>query len=112
MFSRIAPGTRCDSAFNVRSCDLKMNQHTKVPIEGVGVVHVITKPSDNPEYAKTDLMLSRHNGGTPLECTYLTGSITERDAALEMHTHWCDLERLIKCVQGDREALHLLDIDY
>jgi hypothetical protein len=42
----------------------------------------------------------------------LTGSITERDAALEMHTHWCDLERLIKCVQDDREALHLLDIDY
>ena len=114
MFRRIAPGTRCDSAFNVPSVngDLKMKQHTKVPIEGVGVVHVITKPSDNPDYAETDMMLSRYNGGTPLECTYLTGSITERDAALEMHTHWCDLERLIKCVQGDREALHLLDIDY
>jgi hypothetical protein len=111
---RIAPGTRCDSAFNVPSenGDLKMEQHTKVPIEGVGVVHVITKPGDNPEYAETDVMLSRHNGGTPLECTYLTGSITERDAALEMHAHWCDLERLIKSVQGDREALHLLDIDY
>ena len=82
MFRRIAPGTRCDSAFNVPSVngDLKMKQHTKVPIEGVGVVHVITKPSDNPEYAKTDLMLSRYNGGTPLECTYLTGSITERGA--------------------------------
>jgi hypothetical protein len=78
-----------------------------VPIEGVGAVHVITKPSDNPEYAETDAMLSRCDGGTPLECTYLTGSITERDAALEMHTHWCDLERLIKCVQCDREALHL-----
>jgi hypothetical protein len=97
MFRRTAPGTRCDSAFNVPSenGDLKMKQHTKVPIEGVGVVHVITKPSDNPEYAETDVMLSRYNGGTPLECTYLTGSITERDAALEMHTHWCDLERLI-----------------
>jgi hypothetical protein len=23
-----------------------------------------------------------------------------------MHTHRCDLERLIKCGQGDREALH------
>jgi hypothetical protein len=32
-------------------------------------------------------MLSRYIGGTPLECTYLTGSITERDAALEMHKH-------------------------
>jgi hypothetical protein len=42
----------------------------------------------------------------------LTGAITARDAALEMHKQWCDLERLIKCVQGDREALHLLDIDY
>ena len=46
-----------------------MKQHTKVPIEGVGVVHVITKPSHNPEYAQTDVMLPRHNGGTPLECT-------------------------------------------
>jgi hypothetical protein len=42
----------------------------------------------------------------------LTGSITERDAALEMHTHRCDLERLMKCLQGDRKALDLLDIDY
>ena len=58
--------------------ELKMKQHTKVPIEGVGVVHVITKPSDNPEYAETDVMLSRYNGGTPLACTYLTGSITGR----------------------------------
>jgi len=33
-------------------------------------------------------------------------------ASLVVHTHWCELERLIKCVQGDREALHLLDIDY
>jgi hypothetical protein len=83
MFRRIAPGTRCDSDFNVPSenGDLKMKQHTKAPIEGVGVVHVITTPSDNPEYAETDLMLSRHNGGAPLECTYLTGSITERGAA-------------------------------
>jgi hypothetical protein len=56
--------------------------------EGVAVVHVITKPSGNPEYAETDVMLSRYNGGTPLECIYLTGSITECDAALEMHTHW------------------------
>jgi hypothetical protein len=54
----------------------------------VAVVHVITKPSGNPEYAETDVMLSRYNGGTPLECIYLTGSITECDAALEMHTHW------------------------
>jgi hypothetical protein len=68
MFRRIAPGTRCDSAFNVPSVngDLKMKQHTKVPIEGVGEVHVITKPSDNPEYSETDVMLSRYNGGTPL----------------------------------------------
>ena len=89
MFRRIAPGTRCDSAFNVPSQngDLKMKQHTKVPIEGVGVVHVITKPSDNPEYAQTDVMLPRHNGGTPRECTCVTGSITERDAAPEMKAH-------------------------
>jgi hypothetical protein len=30
----------------------------------------------------------------------LTGPITARDTALDMHA-------LIKCVQGDREALHL-----
>jgi hypothetical protein len=28
-----------------------MKQHTTVPIEGVGVVHVITKPSNDAEYA-------------------------------------------------------------
>jgi hypothetical protein len=79
MFRRRTPGTRCDSA---------SSRTPKVPIEGVGVVHVITKPSDNPEYAETDVMLSRYNGGTPLECTYLTGSITARTAALEMHAQW------------------------
>jgi hypothetical protein len=75
MFRRIAPGTRCDSAFNVPSenGDLKMKQHTKVPIEGVGVVNVITTPSDNPEYAETDVMLSRYNGGTPLRMHRLDG---------------------------------------
>ena len=29
-----------------------------------------------------------------------------------MHEHWCDLERLVRCVQGDGEALFILDIDY
>jgi hypothetical protein len=50
MFRPIAAGTRCDSAFNVPSENggLTMKQHTKMPIEGVGVVHVITKPSDKP----------------------------------------------------------------
>jgi len=35
MFRRIAPGTRRDSAFDVPSetGDLKVRQHTKVPIE-------------------------------------------------------------------------------
>jgi len=42
-------------------------------------VHVITRQSDNPEYAQTDVMVSRYNAGTPLACTYFTGSITERD---------------------------------
>jgi hypothetical protein len=42
-----------------------MKQHTKVPIEGVGVMHMITKPRDNPEYAETDVMLSRYNGARP-----------------------------------------------
>jgi hypothetical protein len=50
MFRPVAAGTRYDSAFNVPSenGDLTMKQHTKMPIEGVGVVHVITKPSDKP----------------------------------------------------------------
>jgi hypothetical protein len=61
MFGRVDPGTRCDSAHNVPSANgrLTKKQHTKVPVEGVGVVHVITEPSDNPEYAETDVMLSR-----------------------------------------------------
>ena len=29
-----------------------------------------------------------------------------------MDEHWCDLERLIRCVQGDTEALVHLDIDW
>ena len=93
--------------------DLTLLKHSEIPIEGVGVVHVITEVcDDDPGYAFSDVTLQRYVGGRLAEPTALTGSVCESTAALSMHEHWCDLERLINCVRGDREALHILDIDY
>lgn len=88
-------------------------QHTAVPIEGVGVVHVITEVTDDdPGYGFTDVTLARYRNGALDEHTPITGSTCESAVARCMHEHWCDLERMIRCVQGDTAALCLLDIDY
>jgi len=88
-------------------------RHTEVPIEGVGVVHVLTEvPDDDPGYGFSDVTLARFRNGALAEHIPVTGSVCEGAMARRMHEHWCDLERLIRCVQGDRDALSLLDIDY
>ena len=88
-------------------------RHTEVPIEGVGVAHVLTEvPDDDPGYGFSDVTLARFRDGALEAHIPITGSVGESALAWRMHEHWCDLERLIRCVQGDRDALSLLDIDY
>lgn len=87
--------------------------HTKVPIEGVGVVHVLTEPNDcRYDYWTTDVVLWRYAGTSVKERVYLTGSGCSALSADEMHTYWSDLETLVLCTQGVRYALHLIDEDY
>ena len=42
----------------------------------------------------------------------LAGSVCESAVARCMHEHWCEAERLIRCVQGDTATLCVLDIDW
>lgn len=92
--------------------DWPMEFHTKVPIEGVGVVHVTTRPDEcRYRYWHTEVVLWRYCGYTVTERVHLTGSGTSASAADEMHTYWSDLETLVLCTQGVRSALHIID-DY
>jgi hypothetical protein len=75
--------------------DSKDKFHTKVAIEGAGIVHVIT----DPEEAHTDVILWRYHDGTPIECIHLNGCGGTAESAEEMHTFWSDLETLTFCVQ-------------
>lgn len=88
--------------------DLGARLHTRVPIEGAGVVHVVT----DPDVAATDVILWRYRDNTPIECAHLTGSVGGADMAKDMHTYWCDLETLSLCVMGVPYALHIIDMDY
>src|SRR4051812_11673145 len=93
--------------------DPLVRQHTEVPIEGVGVVHVLTEvPNDDPCYGFSDVTLARYRDGRLAEHIPVTGSVCESVMAQCMHEHWCDLRRLIRCVQGDSKALYILDIDW
>jgi hypothetical protein len=86
--------------------------HTKVPIEGIGVVHVITEVSaEDPFYAFSDVTLQRYSRERLMDAIAVTGSVCETPFALSMHGHWCELERLVKCAHGDYDALRGLDID-
>lgn len=88
-------------------------QHAEVPIEGVGVVHVITEVTDDdPGYGFTDVTLERYRNGVLHDHIPVTGSTCESAVAEYMHQHWCDPVRLIKCIRGDTDALYLLDIDF
>ena len=93
--------------------DQTLRQHIEVPIEGVGVVHVLTEVrDDDPGYGFSDVTLARYANGKLAAHIPITGSVCESAVARFMHEHWCDLKRLIRCVQGDTEALYVLDIDW
>ncbi|OFB38063.1 hypothetical protein BA059_16045 [Mycolicibacterium sp. (ex Dasyatis americana)] len=88
-------------------------ERTEIPIEGVGVTGVITEvPDDDPRYAFTDVLLARYRDGQLTAPVPIAGSVCESPVARCMHEHWCDLERLIRCVQGDTNTLCVLDIDW
>lgn len=92
---------------------MKCDDDTEVPIEGIGVVHVLTEVTDDdPGYGFSDVTLARFRDGALEEHVPVTGSVCESAMVRCMHERWCDLERLIRCIQGDRDALSLLDIDY
>ena len=77
------------------------------------MVHVLTEVTDDdPGYGFSDVTLARYNGGVFDEHIPITGSTCESVVARCMHEHWCDLQRLIRCVQGDTDTLSLLDIDW
>lgn len=88
-------------------------RYDTVGIEGVGVVHVMTEiPADHPEHAVTRVVVQQHRDGEFLDPVPVTGSVSDSWFALSMHTHWCDTERLIRCLRGEREPLTLSDIDW
>ena len=61
--------------------DFTLLQHFEIPIEGVGVVHVITEVcDDDPGYAFSDVTLQRHVGGRLAEPTALTVSVCDSRA--------------------------------
>ena len=76
-------------------------------------MHVYTEVSDaNPRFGFTDVTLARYRDGELEAPIPIAGSVSESSVALCMHEHWCDLERLIRCVQGDSKTLFVLDIDW
>lgn len=60
----------------------------------------------------TDVTLARYRDGDLAAPVPLAGSVCESTVARCMHEHWCDLERLIRCVRGDTKTLYILDIDW
>ncbi|TPW93353.1 hypothetical protein [Mycolicibacterium fortuitum] len=93
--------------------DDAFREHAEFPIEGVGVAYVVTEVSPaDPRYGLTDVTLARHRGGELTAPVPLAGSVCESTVARCMHEHWCDVERLIRCVRGDTKTLYVLDIDW
>ncbi len=91
----------------------EFREHTAVPIEGVGIVHVTTEvPDADPRYGFTDVTLARYRDGELMAPVPLAGSVCESTVVECMHEHWCDLERLIRCVRWDTKTLYVLDIDW
>lgn len=93
--------------------DHAFREHAEFPIEGVGVVHVITQVSDaDPGYAFTDVTVAHCRDGELTDPIPLAGSVCETTVVRCMHEHWCDLERLIRCVRGHIKTRLILDIDW
>ncbi|MGV0872054.1 hypothetical protein [Mycolicibacterium sp. XJ879] len=109
----IYPTLDRDLARSSNAGDSLLRLHTRVPIEGVGVVHVITEVDpDDPGYAFSDVTLARYRDGELAEYVPLVGSVCESVVAQCMHEHWCDVDRAIRCVDRDMETLCLLDMDW
>ena len=88
-------------------------RHAEFPIEGAGVVHVVTElPDSDPQYGYTDVTLACYANGNLVDHIPLSGSVCEGAMTGFMHEHWCDLGRLMRCVRGSTKALFILDIDY
>ncbi|NOR03444.1 hypothetical protein HGK72_25685 [Mycolicibacterium fortuitum] len=93
--------------------DQTYREEAELPIEGVGVVNVVTEVSPaDPRYGFTDVTLARYRGGELTAPVPLAGSVCESTVARCMHEHWCDVERLMRCVRGDTKTLYVLDIDW
>lgn len=82
--------------------------HTRVPIEGAGVVHVIT----DRDAAVNDVVLWRHSGGAATECVHLTDCLSEPDQVHDMHAYYSDLETLCLLVSGLLYVVYVIDDDY
>ncbi|BBX88392.1 hypothetical protein H5U98_25530 [Mycolicibacterium boenickei] len=88
-------------------------ERTEIPIEGVGIVRVVTEvPDADPGYGFTDVTLARYRDGELTPPIPLAGSVSESTVARCMHEHWCDLQRLIRCIRADTKTLCILDIDW
>ncbi|MED5812882.1 hypothetical protein VST63_10970 [Mycolicibacterium sp. 050232] len=99
------------SAFSYQSSGFR--ELTEIPIEGVGVVHVVTEvPDTDPGYGFTDVTLARYRDGELTPPIPLAGSVCESTVVQCMHEHWCDLQRLIRCIRADTKTLYVLDIDW
>ena len=89
--------------------DQMLREYTEVPIEGVGVVHVLTEVcDDDPGYGFSDVTLARYRDGKLAAHIPITGSVCESAMTRCMHEHWCDLERLNQIRSGrHRGTLHI-----
>lgn len=93
--------------------DYAFRERAEIPIEGVGVVQVVTEVSTaDLRDGFTDVVLARYQDGELTSPVPLAGSVCESTVAGCMHEHWCDVERLIRCVRGDTKTLYVLDIDW
>lgn len=82
--------------------------YTRVPIEGAGVVHVVTDPQE----AGTDVILRRYQGAVPVECVHLHSSLGSPESAEEMHTFWSDVETLAYSVRRAPIELYRCNDEY
>ncbi len=97
----------------ISNYDETLRWHTEFPMEGAGVVHVLTEATvDDLGYAYSDVTLVRYRHGEPVAHVPVTGSVCEKMVARCMHEHWCDVERLARCLRGGLKALFIGDIDY
>lgn len=82
--------------------------HTRVPIEGAGVVHVVT----DLHTAESEVVLWRYVGETATQCAHLSSCSSDPESAHDMHMYFSDLETLSLLVRGLLYVVYLKDDDY